>query len=100
MTNNPLIEKYNELYQPKKEEPKPVSKPYTRHEIAIKNLEALLEDLKSGKAIMTDCRTDHNYNHLAVDPFDYFSAPNPTDYMPLPVDRGDRITIEIFRKYV
>lgn len=97
---NPLIAKYEELYKPKKEEPKPVSKPYTRHDGTIATLQALLEDLKSGRAIMTDVKTQPNYNHLAVNPLDYFSSPSPSDFMPLPVDRGERITLEIFRKYV
>jgi hypothetical protein len=98
MTSNPLIAKYEELYG-KKEEPKPDSKPYTRHDSTIATLEALLEDLKSGRAIMTDCRTEHNYSHLALNSFDYFSSPSPSDFMPLPIDRGDKITLEIFRKY-
>lgn len=96
---NPLIAKYEELYHPKKEEPKPVLKPDIRHDSTIRTLEALLEDLKSGRAIMTDCRTDHNYNHLGVNPIDYFYSPSLPNKK-LPVDRGDRITIEIFRKYV
>ena len=99
---NPLIAKYDELYG-KKEEPKPVSKfskPYTRHDSTIANLEALLEDLKSGRAIMTDIKTEPNYNHLDVNLIDYFYSPSPSDFMPLPVDRGERITLEIFRKYV
>ena len=108
---NPLIAKYDELYG-KKEEPKPVSKfskPYTRHDSTIATLEALLEDLKSGRAIMTDIKTEPNYNHLDVNPIDYFynhlgvnpidSSPSPSDFIPLPVDRGERITLEIFRKY-
>ena len=35
MTNNPLIEKYNELYHPKKEEPKPqkLKTTYTKDEL-------------------------------------------------------------------
>ena len=90
MTNHPLIAKWEELHNPKKEEPKPVSKPYTRHNSTIATLEALLEDLKSGKAIMTDLKTQPNYNHLASIPFDL-------DYTL--IDRGDRITLEIFRKY-
>ena len=88
MTNNPLIAKWEELNK-KTEEPKPVSKPYTRHDNTIATLEALLEDLKSGRAIMTDCRTDDNYNHLASIPFDDYTL----------IDRGDKITLEIFRKY-
>jgi hypothetical protein len=97
---NPLIEKYEELYKPKKEEPKSVSKPYTRHDSTIATLEALLEDLKSGRAIMTDCKTELNCNHLSINHFDYFSSPSSSNFMPLPVDRGERITLEIFRKYV
>ena len=99
MTSNPLLEKYDEIYG-KKEEPKPVSKPYTRHDGTIATLEALLEDLKSGRAIMTDIKTHPNCNHLGVNPMDYFSSPSPSDFMPLPVDRGEKITLEIFRKYV
>jgi len=96
---NPLLQKYDELYG-KKEEPKPVSKPYTRHDSTIRTLEALLEDLKSGRAIMTDCRTDHNYNHLDL-PIPCSSLPSSEFIMnsPFLVDRGDRITLEIFRKY-
>lgn len=96
---NPLLQKYDEIYG-KKEEPKPVSKSYTIHDSTIATLEALLEDLKSGRAIMTDCKTQPNYNHLGINPFDYFSSPSPSDFMPLPVDKGEKITLEIFRKYV
>jgi hypothetical protein len=96
---NPLLQKYDEIYG-QKEEPKPVSKPYTKHDSTIRTLEALLEDLKSGRAIMTDCKTQPNYNHLDVNYMDYFSSPSPSDFMPLAVDRGERITLEIFRKYV
>ena len=99
MTNNPLIVKWEELNK-KKEEPKPVSKPYTRHDSTIRTLETLLEDLKSGRAIMTDIKTDKNCRHLALNSFDYFYSPSPSDFMPLPVDMGDKITLEIFRKYV
>lgn len=95
-SNNPLIDKYNEIYKPKKEEPKS----YDRQHFQIAKLEALLKDLKSGRAVMTDCKTRPNHNHLNVNPFDYFSSPSPSDFMPLPVDRGDLIHIEIFRKYV
>lgn len=96
---NPLLQKYDEIYG-KKEEPKPVSKSYTIHDNTIATLKALLEDLKSGRAIMTDCKTQPNYNHLGINPFDYFSSPSPSDFMPLPVDKGEKITLEIFRKYV
>ena len=85
---NPLLQKYEELYG-EKEEPKPVSKPYTRHDSTIATLEALLEDLKSGRAIMTDLKTQPNYNHLASIPFDDYTL----------INRGDKITLEIFRKY-
>ena len=100
MTSNPLLQKYDELYNNKKEEPKPVSKSYTRHESTIRTLETLLEDLKSGTAIMTDIKRQPNCNYLGVNPLDYFSSSSPSDYMPLPIDRGDKITLEIFRKYV
>jgi len=105
MTNNPLIAKWEELHNPKKEEPKPnnfilatnasvsfIPKPYTRHDSTIATLEALLKDLKSGRAIMTDLKTQPNYNHLDSIPFDGYT--NPTL-----IDRGDKITLEIFRKY-
>ena len=97
---NPLLQKYDELYNNKKEDPKPVPKSYTRHDRTIRTLETLLEDLKSGTAIMTDIKTQPNCNHLGVNPLDYFSHPSPSDYIPLPIDRGDKITLEIFRKYV
>ena len=99
MTNNPLIAKWEELNK-KKEEPKPVSKPYTRHNSTIATLEALLEDLKSGRAIMTDCRTDDNYNHLDL-PIPCSSLPSSEFIMNsyLSVERGQRIALEIFRKY-
>ena len=100
MTSNPLLQKYDELYNNKKEDPKPVPKSYTRHDSTIRTLETLLEDLKSGRAIIADIKTQLNYNHLGVNPMDYFSSPSSSDYMPLPIDRGDKITLEIFRKYV
>jgi hypothetical protein len=97
---NPLIAKWEELNNPKKEEPKPnnfisatnasvsfIPKPYTRHDSTIATLEALLEDLKSGRAIMTDLKTQPNCNSLAT-------ITNPTL-----IDRGDKITLEIFRQY-
>lgn len=91
---NPLLQKYDELYG-KKEEPKPVSKPYTRHDRTIATLEALLEDLKSGRAIMTDIKKDKYCRHFDLNSFDYFSSPSPSDL----IDIGDKITLEIFRKY-
>lgn len=95
-SNNPLIDKYNEIYKPKKEEPKS----YDRQHFQIAKLEALLEDLKSGRAVVTELKSNPDYNYLASPFFDSFYSPSSSDSMPLPVDRGDLIHIKIFRKYV
>ena len=101
---NPLLQKWEEIHG-KKEEPKPnnfisatnasvsfIPNPYTRHDSTIATLEALLKDLKSGRAIMTDLKIQPNYNHLDSIPFDGYTNP-------ILIDRGDKITLEIFRKY-
>ena len=100
---HPLLENYEKLHG-KKEEPKITSRiaeyrPGKNTKNSIATLEALLEDLKSGRATLIDCQTQENFRHLAVNPIDYFSINTPSDFTPLPVDTGSQITLRIFRKY-
>jgi hypothetical protein len=100
---HPLLENY-EKYYGKKEEPKITSissayRPGKNTKNSIATLEALLEDLKSGRATLIDCKSQENFRHLAVNPIDYFSINTPSDFTPLPVDTGSQITLTIFRKY-
>jgi hypothetical protein len=88
MTNNPLLQKYDELYG-QKEEPKPkpilTSKmPYEDvSEIAM--IERLLFELKSGLAVLVDSKGEQNCKH--------YNAMVPR------IDEGVKITLTIFRKY-
>ena len=87
MTNNPLLQKYDELYG-QKEEPKPSSPPprYSGDPWAIKKIENLLEELKSGRAVLVDSKEEQKYQ--------YYDARTP-----LRIDEGVKITLTIFRKY-
>ena len=55
MNNNPLLQKYDELYG-QKEEPKQSPPPprYSGDPWAIKKIENLLEELKSGRAVLVE----------------------------------------------
>ena len=87
MTNNPLLQKYDELYG-QKEEPKPSSPPprYSGDPWAIKKIENLLEDLKSGRAVLVESHVEEHYKHYDA-------------RTPLRIDEGVKITLTIFRKY-
>ena len=84
MTEDELLQKYDELCG-QKEDPKSFPSPRCSKDAcawAIRHLEELLEELKTGKAILTDSKTE------------------PTAMMmPLRIDEGDKITLTIFRKY-
>jgi hypothetical protein len=102
MTNNPLLQKYDELYG-QKEEPKQSSPPprYSKDASVIRHLEELLEDLKSGKAVFLDGKREPNHRHFdAREDFkNYINGSNTAPQMPLRIDEGDKITLTIFRKY-
>ena len=96
---NPLLEKYKEMYETKVEEPKPEPKPSYLQEnrVAIQNLEILLEDLKTGRAIYQEHEVKPNYRCLPpMNPIDYSQPYLSPRY--LPVYEGDLITFKIFRR--
>jgi hypothetical protein len=100
MTNNPLLQKYDELYG-KQEEPKPPPQPkYSRDVIAILEFEELLHELTTGKAVFLDSKREPNYRHYdAMEDFKrYINGSNLEPQMPLRIDEGDKITLTIFRK--
>jgi hypothetical protein len=100
MTNNPLLQKYDELYG-KQEEPKPPSPPkYSRDVMAILEFEELLQELTTGRAVFLDSKTEPNYRHYdAREDFKhYINGSNLEPQMPLRIDEGDKITLTIFRK--
>lgn len=98
---NPLIEKYNQLYKPKVEEPKPEPKPSYPQEnrLAIHKLEILLEDLKTGRAICQDHKIEPNYKYMPpVNPFDMdYNQPFIVQRY-LSTQQGDLFTFKIFRR--
>jgi hypothetical protein len=100
MTNNPLLQKYDELYG-KQEEPKPSPQPkYSRDVMAILEFEELLHELTTGKAVFLDSKREPNYRHYdAREDFrNYMNGSNTASQMPLRIDEGDKITLTIFRK--
>ena len=99
---NPLIEKYNELYKPKVEKPKPEPKPEPSYpkenRLAIHKLEILLEDLKTGMAIYQDHKIELNYRCMPpITPFDFGQPHISPRY--LSVYEGDLFTFKIFRRH-
>jgi hypothetical protein len=87
MTDNPLLQKYDELYG-QKEEPKPSSPPprYSGDAAEIAMIERLLFELKSGLAVLIDSKGEQNCRHYDA-------------RTPLRIDEGIKITLTIFRKY-
>ena len=103
MTNNPLLQKYEELYG-QKEEPKPIltSKMSYEDPSEIAMIERLLFELKSGLAVLIDSKGEQNCKHYnAREDFKHFSAfsSSQPEMMPLRIDEGSQITLTIFRKY-
>ena len=102
MTDNPLLQKYDELYG-KKEEPKPILTSKMPYEDAseIAMIERLLFELKSGLAVLIDSKGEQNYRHYdAREDFKkYINGSNLAPQMPLRIDEGVKITLTIFRKY-
>ena len=102
MTNNPLLQKYEELYG-QKEEPKPIltSKMSYEDPSEIAMIERLLFELKSGLAVLIDSKGEQNYRHYdAREDFKkYINGSNLAPQMPLRIDEGIKITLTIFRKY-
>ena len=103
MTNNPLLQKYDELYG-QKEEPKPIltSKMSYEDPSEIAMIERLLFELKSGLAVLIDSKGEQNYKHFDArgDFKRYMSdSSSPPEMMPLRIDEGVKITLTIFRKY-
>ena len=100
MTNNPLLQKYDELYG-KQEEPKSFPSPrYSKDAWAILEFEELLHELKTGRAVFLDSKREPNYRHYdAREDFrNYMNGSNTASQMPLRIDEGDKITLTIFRK--
>ena len=103
MTDNPLLQKYDELYG-QKEEPKPILTSKMPYEDAseIAMIERLLFELKSGLAVLIDSKGEQNYKHFDArgDFKRYMSdSSSPPEMMPLRIDEGSQITLTIFRKY-
>ena len=102
MTNNPLLQKYEELYG-QKEEPKPIltSKMSYEDPSEIAMIERLLFELKSGLAVLIDSKGEQNCRHYdAREDFKkYINGSNLAPQMPLRIDEGVKITLTIFRKY-
>lgn len=99
---NPLLQKYEEIYKPKPkvEEPKPEPKPSYPQEnrMAIYNLELLLEDLKTGRAIYQGHKIEPNHTCLPpMIPLDYSQPYISPRY--LSVYEGNLFTFKIFRRY-
>ena len=99
MTDNPLLQKYDELYG-QKEEPKPPPQPkYSRDVIAILEFEELLHELTTGRAVLIDSKREPNYRHYgAREDFENYSSFSSLEPLPLRIDEGDKITLTIFRK--
>lgn len=98
---NPLLEKYKEMYETKVEEPKPEPKPSYLQEnrVAIQNLELLLEDLKTGRAIYQDHEVKPNYRCLPpMNPIDIDCSQSYLSQRYLSICEGDLITFKIFRR--
>jgi len=100
MTNNPLLQKYDELYG-QKEEPKPPPQPrYSRDVMAILEFEELLQELTTGKAVLIDSKRDPNHRYYdAREDFEIYSYDSNLEPLRLRIDEGDKITLTIFRKY-
>ena len=94
---NPLIEKYNQLYNPKP--PEPPKDPYShlRYEDRklIYKLETLIEDLKTGKASFQNYEAKNNYRSIPP----HFWGIEPSSNIDLKYDEGQMITIQVFRSY-
>ncbi len=102
---NPLIEKYNQLHKPQKPEPPKDPYRHLRYEDRklIYELERLLEDLKTGKASYESYETKDNYKRLGTIPPNFWDMDpshkiDPHSYVKY--DKGQMITIQVFRSYV
>jgi len=98
--SNPLIEKYNQIYKPQK--PEPPKDPYShlRYEDRklISVLENLIGDLKTGKASFQNYEAKDNHMRLNVIPPNFWNT--EIDYnSPVKYDKGQMITIQIFKRY-
>ena len=104
MTNNPLLQKYDELYG-QKEEPKPIltSKMSYEDPSEIAMIERLLFELKSGLAVLIDSKGEQNckhYDERRINFENFRDGPSsPPEMIPLRIDEGIKITLTIFRKY-
>lgn len=101
---NPLIQKYNELYNPKP--PEPPKDPYShlRYEDRklIYKLETLIEDLKTGKASFQNYEAKDNYRRANTIPphfWDIEPSSNIDYNSYVKYDEGQIITIQVFRTY-
>jgi hypothetical protein len=100
--SNPLIEKYNQIHKPE-----PPKDPYRhlRYEDRklIYELNRLIEELKTGKASFQNYETKDNHMRLnAIPPHFWDIEPqSKIDYNShVKYDRGQMITIQVFRSYV
>ena len=93
---NPLLQKYDEIYNQKAKQPEPSYPQENR--LAIHQIEILLEDLKTGRATCQDRKIESNQKYLPpMNPL-YYGKP---DFSPeyLSVYEGDLFTFKIFRRY-
>jgi hypothetical protein len=96
MTNNPLIEKYNELYNPRP--PKPKYNHLRGNDIQlIHRLELLIEEIKTGRASHNDYDVKDNYRRANISPPYMWNEEHPPH---IRYDEGQLITIQVFRSYV
>lgn len=102
MTNNPLLQKYEELHK----KPEPPKDPYShlqyKDRALIYELERLMEDLKTGRASYNHYEVKDNYARANPIPFwEIKELSTKIDDSPfVKYDKGQMITIQVFRSYV
>jgi hypothetical protein len=102
---NPLLQKYEEIHNPKKPEPpKPrYNNLNYKEQNLIRMLKELITDIENGKAFYDKHETQPNWKRIDTEPFwgDVFgrgkASIDPHAYMRY--DRGDMLNIKVFRRY-
>ena len=100
MTDNPLLQKYEELYKPKEPE-KPKYHPLDSPELhSIHFLETLIKEIKEGRSVIINSDTKRNVNYMPPISFDYSKPPSHClEDSNLLVQEGLQTTLTIFRRY-
>lgn len=95
-SNNPLLQKYEEIHK-NKESPRNVHSYLSSEDIKLINtLRNLIEDIKTGKAFYNNYEVKNNYKR--VRDISFWSNQSST-FDIIPLDTGQMINIEVFRKY-